>query len=77
MSLKSLVQIFILLVILIILGGVYYNYFAENKKISLEDNEKSIQSEIDIENNEIKETKILHLISVRNRCFGKCGFFGE
>ena len=59
MSLKSLVQIFIILVILIILGGVYYNYFAENKKISLGDNEKSIQSEIDIENNEIKETKTL------------------
>jgi len=59
MSLKSLVQIFIILAILIILGGVYYNYFAENKKISLEDNEKSIQSEIDIENNEIKETKTL------------------
>ena len=42
MSLKSLVQIFIILVILIILGGVYYNYFAENKKISLEDNENPV-----------------------------------
>ena len=67
MSLKSLVQIFIILVILIILGGVYYNYFAENKKISLEDNEKSIQSEIDIENNEIKETKILPEKSSANK----------
>ena len=67
MSLKSLVQIFILLVILIILGGVYYNYFVENKKISLEDNEKSIQSEIDIENNEIKETKTLPEKSSANK----------
>ena len=67
MSLKSLVQIFIILVILIILGGVYYNYFAENKKISLGDNEKSIQSEIDIENNEIKETKTLPEKSSTNK----------
>ena len=67
MSLKSLVQIFIILVILIILGGVYYNYFAENKKISLEDNEKSIQSEIDIDNNEIKETKTLPEKSSANK----------
>jgi len=67
MSLKSLVQIFIILTILIILGGVYYNYFAENKKISLEDNEKSIQSEIDIENNEIKETKTLPEKSSANK----------
>ena len=67
MSLKSLVQIFIILAILIILGGVYYNYFAENKKISLEDNEKSIQSEIDIENNKIKETKTLPKKSSANK----------
>ena len=67
MSLKSLVQIFIILVILIILGGVYYNYFAENKKISLGDNEKSIQSEIDIDNNEIKETKTLPEKSSANK----------
>ena len=67
MSLKSLVQIFIILAILIILGGVYYNYFAENKKISLEDNEKIIQSEINIENNEIKETKTLPEKSSANK----------
>ena len=54
MSLKSLVQIFIILAILIILGGVYYNYFAENKKISLEDNE-------------IKETKTLPEKSSANK----------
>jgi len=59
MSLKTLVQIFIILVILIILGGVYYNYFADNKKISLEDNEKNIQPELNIGNAEIKETKVL------------------
>ena len=36
MSLKSLIQIIIILIIIIILGSVYYNYFANNKKISLE-----------------------------------------
>ena len=59
MSLKTLVQIFIILVIFIILGGVYYNYFGNNKKISLEDNEKNIQPELNIGNAEIKEAKVL------------------
>ena len=44
MSLKSLIQTIIVLIIIIILGGVYYNYFANNKKITLE---KDIQTEID------------------------------
>ena len=35
MSLKSLIQIIIIFIIIIILSGVYYNYFANNKKISL------------------------------------------
>ena len=46
MSLKSLIQIVILLVILIILGSVYFNYFSNYNKISLENNEESIKTEI-------------------------------
>ena len=41
MSLKSLIQIIIIFIIIIILGGVYYNYFANNKKISLEKNNQT------------------------------------
>ena len=44
MSLKSLLQTIIILVIIIILGGVYYNYFANNSKITLE---KNTPTEID------------------------------
>ena len=44
MSLKSLIQTIIILTIIIILGGVYFNYFSNNKKITLE---KNIESEID------------------------------
>jgi len=47
MSLKSLIQVIIILIIVIILGGVYFNYFANNNKISLDNNEKKIQSEVD------------------------------
>ena len=50
MSLKSLIQIIITLVIIIILGGVYYNYFAINKKIIVD---KNIETEIDA--NKLKE----------------------
>ena len=57
MSLKSLIQVIIMLIIIIILGGVYFNYFANNNKISLENNEKNIQSEID-SNNSKKEEEI-------------------
>ena len=59
MSLKSLVQIIIILTIIVILGGVYYNYFAVNNKISLENNEKNIKSENDASNKITKETKAL------------------
>ena len=45
MSLKSLIQIIIIFIIIIILSGVYYNYFANNKKISLEkDNQTNIET---------------------------------
>ncbi len=50
MSLKSLIQIIITLVIITILGGVYYNYFAINKKIIVD---KNIETEIDA--NKLKE----------------------
>jgi len=59
MSLKSLVQIIIILTIIVILGGVYYNYFAVNNKISLENNEKNIKSKNDASNKITKETKAL------------------
>tara|TARA_B100001175_G_scaffold313022_1_gene319975 strand:+ start:3689 stop:4447 length:759 start_codon:yes stop_codon:yes gene_type:complete len=52
MSLKSVIQTIIILIIIIILGGVYYNYFANNSKITLE---KSNQTEIDL--NETKKNK--------------------
>jgi len=59
MSLKSLIQVIIILIIIIILGGVYFNYFANNNKISLENNEKNIQTEIDTNEPRKKETKNL------------------
>ena len=59
MSLKSLIQVIIILIIIIILGGVYFNYFANNNKISLENNEKNIQTEIDTNKPKKKETKNL------------------
>ena len=54
MSLKSLIQVIIILIIMIILGSVYYNYFANNSKISLKNNEKNIQEEIDTGKTKIK-----------------------
>ena len=59
MSLKSLIQVIIILIIVIILGGVYFTYFTNNNKISLENNEKIIQTEIDINKPKKKETKNL------------------
>ena len=45
MSLKSLIQIIIIFIVIIILSGVYYIYFANNKKISLEkDNQTNIET---------------------------------
>ncbi len=54
MSLKSLIQVIIILIIIIILGGVYYSYFANNTKISLKNNEKKIQTEVDTDKTKIK-----------------------
>tara|TARA_B100002051_G_scaffold235161_1_gene235433 strand:+ start:2540 stop:3265 length:726 start_codon:yes stop_codon:yes gene_type:complete len=47
MSLKSLIQAIIILIILIILGGVYFNYFTNYNQIAIEDNKKNIETEID------------------------------
>ena len=47
MSLKSLIQVIIILTIIIILGGVYFNYFANSNKISIENVEKNTQIEND------------------------------
>jgi LPS export ABC transporter protein LptC len=41
------------------LGGVYFNYFSNNNKISLENNEQKIQTEIDTNKPKKKETKNL------------------
>ena len=54
MSLKSLIQIIIIFIIIVILGSVYYNYFAKNKKISLEKNNQT-----KIEKNKIINTENL------------------
>ena len=50
MSLKSIIQIIIIFIVIIILSGVYYNYFANNKKITLEKNNQT-----EIETNKIVE----------------------
>jgi len=59
MSLKSLIQIIIILTIIIILGGVYFNYFANNSELSLEIDEKKIQKKIDNNIPKKQETKKL------------------
>tara|TARA_Y100000996_G_C22322275_1_gene560847 strand:+ start:483 stop:617 length:135 start_codon:yes stop_codon:yes gene_type:complete len=41
-----------MLIIIVILGGVYYNYFANNSKIALE---KNIQNENEIDTNKTKK----------------------
>ena len=62
MSLKSLIQIIIIFIIIIILGGVYYNYFANNKKISLEKNNQT-----KIETNKIVKTENLLMKQLRKK----------
>ncbi len=59
MSLKSLIQVMIILIIIIILGSVYFSYFANNSKISIENNEKNIKTEIDNQNYKNEEAKIV------------------
>ena len=45
MSLKSLIQIIILLIIFIILGSVYFNYFSKNENLSVQKNELKTTAE--------------------------------
>ena len=48
MSLKSLIQAIIILLIITILGGVYINYFSKHNKVSVENvenDEKTFQEE--------------------------------
>ena len=77
MSLKSLIQIIITLVIIIILGGVYYNYFAINKKIIVD---KNIETEIDanklnektnLNENLIEKKKLKVSENVKNNIYEK------
>ncbi len=68
MSIKSLIQIFILLLIVLIIGGVYYKYFEANKSIVEEVNLSNLKnsdqlkkleskiSELEIKNKKLSET---------------------
>ena len=73
MSLKSLIQIIIIFIIIVILGSVYYNYFAKNKKISLEkDNQTKIEKNkiINTEtllNEPIKKKKMNNVENIKNK----------
>ena len=77
MSLKSLIQIIITLIIIIILGGVYYNYFAINNKIIVD---KNIETEIDanklnektnLNENLIEKKKLKVSENVKNNIYEK------
>ncbi len=58
MSLKSLIQATIILLIIIILGGVYFNYFSNSNKVSIENNEEKIQEEIDTNTTKIESKEL-------------------
>ena len=58
MSLKSLIQIFILLLIVLIIGGVYYNYFDTNKSSFEEIDTKDLENLNQIEELENKIAKL-------------------
>ena len=45
---------------MIILGGVYFNYFANNNKISLESSEKNIETQVEENESKKKEAKVLN-----------------
>ena len=47
MSLKSLIQVIIVLIIFIILGGVYFNYFSNYNEIPTENNNQTVEKEVD------------------------------
>ena len=63
MSIKSLIQVIILFIIFIILGGVYFEYFSK-QKIDVNETSKNLQesAQKNLENNENNEVnKILNL----------------
>ena len=66
MSLKSLIQIIILLIIFIILGSVYFNYFSKNENLSLQQNEPKTTTEKVNNFNEKKETENQNEIKTEN-----------
>ena len=45
MSIKSFIQIIILIIILVILGSVYFQYFSKDKIIIEETTEKNLENE--------------------------------
>ena len=47
MSLKSLIQVIIVLIIFIILGGVYFNYFSNYNEIPTENNNQTVEKEVE------------------------------
>tara|TARA_B100000579_G_scaffold331869_1_gene282091 strand:+ start:240 stop:1007 length:768 start_codon:yes stop_codon:yes gene_type:complete len=59
MSLKSFIQLSIILVIIIILGSVYIQYFSNSNKISQEINEQNIETEINTNNSSEKKIEKL------------------
>ena len=73
MSLKSLIQIIIIFIIIVILGSVYYSYFANNKKISLEKNNQTKIEKNKIINTEtllnepIKKKKMNNVENIKNK----------
>ena len=73
MSLKSLIQIIIIFIIITILSGVYYNYFANSKKISLEkDNQTSTETgkvvkTEDLPDETIEKKKINNVEEIKNK----------
>jgi len=59
MSLKSFIQLSIILLIIIILGSVYIQYFSNSNKISQEINEQNIETEINTNNSSEKKIEKL------------------
>tara|TARA_Y100000768_G_scaffold365047_1_gene325986 strand:- start:224 stop:979 length:756 start_codon:yes stop_codon:yes gene_type:complete len=60
MSLKSLIQVIIVLTILIILGGVYFNYFTNYNEIQTESSNQKIKTNINTNITEKEEKETLN-----------------
>ena len=59
MSLKSLIQATIVLLIVVILGGVYINYFSNYNRVSIESSEQKIQEEIDTSTTKVESKELI------------------